>query len=229
MSQLPPIWKPSAVLDIITATNDISCAGITLKGLPCGWTLDGEAKLQARQLLTSMSQMSPREALDDLPRLARLCLCQKNHQKQAARVVKKWADLIESYPISLEREDNRQTNRPVSHGGNINNISSNRGVRATRSDGPIPSYDEIIAELEALSIRQKELRSMLQDSHSNDEHKKPKDESTHSSPSQYIAREANQAQLSDSEFSRDGQDQSRGSSSSRDGWKRVFARGKALN
>ena len=101
MSQLPtPRWSPSAVLDIITASNDISCAGITQKGLPCRWDLGGDPKLQALHLLDSMSQKSPREALDDLPQLARLCLCQKNHQQQAARVVARWTALIEQYDSS---------------------------------------------------------------------------------------------------------------------------------
>ena len=144
------------VLDIITASNDLFCAGITLKGLPCRNNLGRDPKLQARYLLDSMSQRSPREALNDLPQLARLCLCQNWHQQQAARVVAEWSALIEPYASSLEREDTRQR-------GKTSGISSKGGVRATGSSGPKLSVDEIIAELDALSIRQKELRSMLQD------------------------------------------------------------------
>ena len=230
MSQLPTLgWNPSAVLNIITASNDISCAGITQKGLPCRWDLGGDPKLQARNLLMSMSQMSPRKALDVLPQLARLCLCEKYHQQQAARVVANWTALIEIYDSSPEREDTRQPPRPDGHGGNTNGMSSIGRVRATGSSGPPLSVDEITAELEALSIRQEELRSMLQDAHLGDGHKKSEDGSASTSPSQNTARPVNQTQPSESESSRAGQDQRRGSSSSRDGWKRVSGRGKHPN
>jgi hypothetical protein len=186
------------VLDIITASNDISCAGITKKGLPCQYDLGGDPKRQARRLLDSMSQRSPREARDDLPQLARLCLCQKWHQAQAADVVANWTDLIETYVSSLESEV-----KPVGHRGKISGISSKGGVRARG-----PTVDEIIAELEILSIRQKELRSMLQDADLSDD------------GSARTSRE--------SESSRAGQGQRRGSPSSRDR-KRVFGRGKDPN
>ena len=194
-------WSPSAVLGIITADDDISCAGITLKGLRCRWELGGDPKLQARDLLLSMSQRPPREALDNLPQLARLCLCQKNHQQQAARVVEKWTALIEPYASSHEREGARHTHRPVDHGSNTSSMSSKDRVHTPGSSGPKLNVDEIIAEMNALSIRHAELRSMLQDAH-----------------------------LSESESSREssraGQDQRRSSPSSHDGWKRVFGRGK---
>jgi hypothetical protein len=223
MSELPTLrWNPSAVLNIITASDDISCAGITQKGLPCRWDLGGEPKQQARHLLSSMSQRSPREALNVLPQLARLCLCQKNHQQQAASVVAKWTALIEPYTSSLEIEDAPQTHRPVGHGGNTSGMSSNSGVRETRLSRPKLDLDEIIAELNSLSIRQEELRSMLRDA-------LPGDGSARTSPSQNTAHLVNQTQLSESEFSRTRQGQRRGSSSSRDGWKRVFGRGKHPN
>ena len=187
MSQLPTRrWSPSAVLKIITPNNDISCAGITQKGLPCNWDLGGDPKRRARNLLISMSQRPPHEALDDLPQLSRLCLCQKNHQQQAARVVAEWTVLIELYANSLKGEDNRQSH---------------------------PSLDEIIAELNTLSIRQEQLRSLL-----------PNDHPERTSLSPNTTHRVNQAQLSDSELSRDGQGQRRDSSSSR-----VFGRGRRPN
>jgi hypothetical protein len=195
------------VLDIITASNDISCAGITLKGLPCRYDLGGDPKAQARHLLDSLSKRSTREALDVLPQLARLCLC-KHHQQQAARVVLRWTALIEPYTGSPEGEDTQQAHRPVGETG---------------SGEPIPSVDEIIAELNALSIRQKELRSMLQDAHLSE------DGSARTSPSQNTAHLANQTQPSESESSRAGQGQRRSSPSSRDGLKRIFGRGKHPN
>jgi hypothetical protein len=208
MSQLPTQrWSPSAVLDIITAGNDISCAGITQKGLPCRWDLGGDPKQQARNLLISMSQRSPREALGDLPQLARLCLCQKNHQQQAARVVAKWKALIEPYASSLEREGAPKPHR--------------RGVHGPDSRGSI-SVDEIIAELDALSIRQEELRSMLQDAHLS------KDGSARTTPSQNRAHLVNQTPPSESDSSGTGEGQRRGSPS-RDGWKRFLGRGKPPN
>jgi hypothetical protein len=208
-------------LDIITANSDISCAGITKKGLPCGYDLGGDPKRQARRLLDSMSQRSPREALDVLPQLARLCLCQKWHQQQEERVVAEWTALIER--SSLEREDTRQTHRPVGHRGNTSSISSNGGVRTTGLRGPKLSVDEIIAELDALSIREEELRSMLEDADVSE------DGSTRTSPSQNTAHLVNQIQLSESKSSRAGQGQRHGSPSSRDGSKRVFGRGKHPN
>jgi hypothetical protein len=229
MSQLPTLgWNPSAVLKIITASNDISCAGTTQKGLPCRWDLGGEPKLQARNLLNSMSQRSPREALDVLPQLARLCLCQKNHQQQAASLVARWTSLIEPYASSLEREDTRQTHRPVGHGGSAGGMSSNGRVH-TRPSPQKPNVNDIIAELEALSIRREELMSMLQDADPGDEHKKSEDRSARTSPSQNTAHLVLQTQPSEPESSRAGQGQRRGLSSSRDGWKGVFGRGKQPN
>jgi hypothetical protein len=233
MSQLPTQrWNPSEVLDIVTASNDISCAGITQKGLPCGWDLGGEPKRQARYLLISMSQRLPREALDDLPQLAQLCLCQKNHQKQAARAVADWAALIESYASNLEREDTGRTHQPVGHGGNTSGTSSNGGVRTTGSSRPKLSVNEIIAEMDALSIRQEELRSMLEDAQLSE------DGSARTSPFQNTAYPVIQTPLSElselserseSESSRAGPGQKRGSPSSRAGWKHVFGRGKRPN
>ncbi|KAH8587528.1 hypothetical protein B0O99DRAFT_694408 [Bisporella sp. PMI_857] len=205
MVELPALrWNPSAVLKIITTSNDISCAGITLKGLPCGYDLGGEPKLQARHLLNLMSQKSPRDTLDSLPQLARLCLCQKNHQKQAMSVVTKWAALIESHVSNLERDDTRRTDRSV--------------------DKPVPNrrdltIHEIIAELDALSIRQAELTSMLQDANASDPG------SRWISPSQNIANLSSQTPPSDSESSKSGQG-GRSGSPSRDGWRALLRRGK---
>jgi hypothetical protein len=221
MSQLPTQrWSPSAVLGIIATSNDISCAGITQKGLPCRWDLGGEPKRRARNLLISMSQRSPHEALDDLPQLARLCLCQKNHQDQAVRVVDEWAALIERYTSSLERNtrqtpstsslerdarqtpytssletDTRQIHAPVGHGG---------------PSGSTLSVDEIIAELDALSLRHERLTSMLRDATG----RPSEGGSARAGPSQSTPHLVNQTQQS-------------GSPSSRDGWKRhVFGRGR---
>jgi len=212
MSQLPTLgWSPSAVLNIITAGNDISCAGTTLKGLPCGWDLGGDLKREVRNLLMSMSQRSPREALDDLPQLARLCLCQKNHQPQAAKVVARWSVLIEEYASSLKGKDTARTHR-----------RSNSGDRETRSGRPILSIEEIIAELNDLSIRQKELQSMvksiIQDAHLGDGHEESMNRLARTSPSQNTTHLVNQTQRSDSGSSRARKDQRRSSSSSRDGW-----------
>tara|TARA_R110002060_G_scaffold40044_5_gene51289 strand:- start:1575 stop:2282 length:708 start_codon:yes stop_codon:yes gene_type:complete len=230
MSQSTQIWNASSVLEIITASNDISCAGINLKGLPCGWDLGAEPKQQARHLLISMSQRSPREALNDLPQLARLCLCQKNHQKQAARVVAKWTPLIELYASNLEGEHARRIHQPVGRGGNTSGTSAGGGVRGTRPSGQKLCVDEIIAEMDALSIRQKELRSMLQDAQLSE------GGSARTSPFEDITYPvihtplSQPSELSESEFSRVGQGQRRGSPSSRDGWRnRVFGRGKPSN
>jgi hypothetical protein len=203
MSQLhTQRWSPSAVLNIITGDNDISCAGITLKGRRCRWALGRDPKLRARQLLNSMSQKPPSEALGFLPQLARLCLCPRYHQQHAASVVARWTALIELYASSLKKEDARQTHRPLSHGGNTSSMSSNGGVRATGWSGPKLSVDEIIAELNVLSIRQEELRSMLQDADLGDGHKTPKDRLAPTSPSKNTAHLVNQTQLSQSESSR---------------------------
>src|ERR1700712_3638680 len=113
MSQSPTLsqtWSSFDVLQIITPSNDIVCAGITGKGLPCRWELTSEPKRDARQLLDSMCAKSPLDALDDLPRLARLCLCVAHHQYQAGRVVDEWTVVIRSYAASI-------TTSPISYGG----------------------------------------------------------------------------------------------------------------
>lgn len=197
MGRLPAAkWNPAEVLDVFTDNNDIACAGITQKGLPCGYHLNGEDKQQARRLLASMSQLSLREALDDLPQLARLCLCQKNHQKQATNVVAQWTDSIETYADSLQ--------------------SARGNAQAARRAQP--TVDEIIAELAALSVRKNELTAMLRDANLDD------DASARTTPSQSTA-----AELSESESSVVGRGQMRDSPASRDGWKRVFGRGKQPN
>lgn len=200
-NQLPTLrWNPFAVLNIITASNDISCAGITQIGLPCHWDLGEDAKLQARHLLISMTQRSPREALNVLPQLAQLCLCQKFHQRQVARVVAQWTALIEPYASSLEREHTQQTNQPVGREVITGSMSSSTKVRTTGSSRPKLNVEEIIAELNALSIRQEELKLMLQNARLDDEHKKSKDGSAQTSPSQDTTYLVNPAKLSKSEL-----------------------------
>jgi hypothetical protein len=143
-----------------------------------------------------------------------------------------WTALIESYASTLEGEDTKRPHRPVGHGGNTSGTSSNGGVRATGSSGPKFGVDEIIAELDALSIRQEELRSMLHDAQLSE------DGSARTSPFQNTAHLVIQTPLSElsesserseSESSRPGQGQRRGSPSSHNGWKRVFGRGKHAN
>lgn len=214
-------WRPGTVLRVLTASDDVSCAGTTLKGLPCGWRLDPDQKEQAREVLQWMSESPPREAIDDLPKLARLCLCQKNHQAQASKVVAKWTTILETYASSLERESApaRPIKAPVGQ-------SSNGTSRAARLSGPILSFDEITAELAALSLRQEELKSMLRDSHPVEGRVKSKGASGRPSFPQSSPHQANLNELSESEFSRTDEDERRGSSASRDGFKRFFGRGK---
>lgn len=123
----------------------------------------------------------------------------------------RWTALIEPYASSLERDDLR---------GNTSGMPSNGKVGPTEPSGLELSVDEIIAELDALTIRQEELRSMLRDAHLSE------DGSARTSLAQNTAHLVNQTQLGESESSRAGQGQRRGSPSSRDGWKRVFGRGK---
>jgi hypothetical protein len=99
-------WEAAAVLKIFSTNNDISCAGINQKGLPCGWRLESDAKFDARSLLREMSEVLPLEALENLPALARLCLCEKNHQNQAVRVIRDWTGKIEAYSAANQTPAN---------------------------------------------------------------------------------------------------------------------------
>lgn len=188
-------WMPSKILDITTGSSRFSCAGTTARTRRCRSGMHKDRKVPAREdpkvlahkLLVSMSQRSPREALDDLPQLARLCLC-PGHQKQADSVVDRWTAVIESHASILDREDSRQNRWLFGHRGNNSSAS------------PQLTYAEIITELDALPIRQEILRSMLQDTHIS------KDRSARTSSFQNTAYLVNQTQLSESEFSKHRQD-----------------------
>ncbi len=223
MSQLSTSrWEPSDILNIITETNDISCAGITQKGLACRWNLDGEFKEQARTLLFQMSQKSPRQTLTDLPRLAQLCLCQKNHQYQAARVVAKWTSLVETYDSSRQgRKDTRHAQGSGSFSGNSSSSSSNSVVRPSKTGAASFNMEMIISELEAISIRQEELKSALQDLLSENEIQSSNSGSTSASSAQSTPRSVNQIQQ-DELPSRVDQNQRRSSPFSREGLKTYF-------
>ena len=132
----------------------------------------------------------------------------------------RWTALIEPYASSLERDDTQQTYQPVGLGGHISVMPSNGRGRPIETTGLELSVDEIIAELDALSIRRKKLRSMLPYAYLFE------DGSARTSPAQNTAHLVNQTQLSESESSRAGQGQRRGSPSSPDGRKRVFGRGR---
>jgi hypothetical protein len=195
-----PIWNPSSILEIINDHNDISCAGVTQKGLPCGYHLGGEPKSQARQLLGRMSQKPPRRALSDLPELAEYCLCKKSHQGQARTVVADWTAIIEPFLTSHEKEKEKPKQ---------------------------PDIDEIIAELEALSIRQQKLRRMLRDAQGGgSDRNTPDSGTTRTTPSRSTSDFNNQSQLSELEASEPGESERRESASSTAGRKRGFWRRK---
>jgi hypothetical protein len=163
MSQLSTSrWEPSDVLNIITPNDDISCAGITQQGRPCRWRLDGEIKAQIRSLLFQMSEKTPRRALGDLPELVRLCLCETNHRYQATRVLNTWTPLVERYATWLESRDTHQPQIRDSSPDERIDGPSNRNVRLSEPRSTNPSVDDIMAELESLSIRQKQLQKVLQ-------------------------------------------------------------------
>jgi hypothetical protein len=137
-------------------------------------------------------------------------------------VVAEWTALIESYTRSLESVDTEPTQPPVINGGNTSSTPDN-GRGRVRPRGPL-SVDEIIARLDALSIEQEELRSMLQYADRGGERRGSGGASARASPSQNTAHLVDQTHPSEPEFSRAGQGQTRVSSSSRDSWRRVFGR-----
>ncbi|CZR59538.1 uncharacterized protein PAC_09432 [Phialocephala subalpina] len=187
MSQLlTSRWEPSDVLNIITPRNDISCAGFTQQGLPCRWRLDGEIKAQIRSLLLQMSEKSPRRALGDLPELARLCLCETNHRNQATRVLDTWTPLVERYASWLESRDTHQPQELDCSPDDKIDGSSNRNVRHSGSRSASPSVDDIMAELEALSIRQKQLQRALQHLLPPTGNQRPNSSSVQSTPSSVV-------------------------------------------
>jgi hypothetical protein len=230
MSQLSASrWEPSDILNIITDSNDISCAGITQRGLACGWRLDGEYKEQARTLLFRMSQKSPRQALSDLPQLARLCLCQKNHQSQAARVVAKWTSLVETYDSGRGRTDTHHPQGSGSSSDNSSSSSSNSNNQPSPTRATSTSIDMIISEMKALSIRQEELQRALQDLLPERENRSSNSGSVQASSSQSTPRSVSQTHL-DTLTSRAQQSPTHGLSSrrssplSRDGWRSYLRR-----
>lgn len=153
-------WEAGTVLNIFTPTNDIACAGVTQAGNPCRWRLEGSDKADARELLEEMSEKSPIEVSDDLPGLARLVLCRKNHQNQADRVISKWKKAIKTYIIALDRETalSDQYDRPPPGVHNTPEGNDTAGV----SNSP-ETYDDIIAEISRLCISPAQLRTIVKE------------------------------------------------------------------
>jgi hypothetical protein len=155
MHQLPSTkWEPSDILNIITPGNDIGCAGTTKKGLPCGWHLDGEIKAQIRKFLVHMSEKSPRRAIDDLPQLARLCLCETNHRSQQASVVNKWTPIVERYALWMESRDAQELE---SNPDDIPSSPPKKNGQPSRPRPASPDLDDLADELEALDIRRRQV------------------------------------------------------------------------
>lgn len=188
MSQLSTSrWEPSDVLNIITPNDDISCAGITREGRPCGWRLDGEIKAQIRSLLFQMSEKTPRRALGNLPELVRLCLCERNHRNQATRVLNKWTPLVERYATRLESRDTHQPQIFDNTPDDRIDGSSNRNVRPSEPRSTSLSVEDIIAKVEALSIQQqKQLQKRLQHLLQQDGNQSPNSSSVQSTQSSVV-------------------------------------------
>ena len=143
-------WEAGTVLHIFTPTDDIACAGVTQAGNPCGWRLEGGDKADARELLAEMSEKSPNAALDDLPELARLVLCRKNHQNQAGRVISRWKRAINTYISEADRATEDVTE--------VSNSSE--------------TYNDIIADLSRLRITPAQLRTIV-DEHISERRQEP--------------------------------------------------------
>lgn len=185
MSQLSTsVWEPSNVLNIITPSNDIGCAGITQKGLACRWRLDGAIKASIRSLLFQMSEKPPRQTIRDLPELARLCLCEANHQDQVATVLETWTPRVEKYAGWLESRHIYKEETGVYPDPTIA-TPSNRTGKTSVPKVPI-SVDDILKEMEALSFRQKELQQALANQMAKPESQGTRTSSGQSTPS-YVA------------------------------------------
>jgi hypothetical protein len=166
-------WEAGAVLNIFTPTNDIACAGVTQLGNPCGWRLEGSDKADARELLEDMSDKSPIEALDDLPELARLVLCRKNHQNQADRVISRWKKAVKNH---ISATDRAARPSPSVHG------TPGRRVASGGSNSP-EAYDDIIADISRLSISPAQLRTIVEEHVSDRRQKYVRDGSAGVTPS----------------------------------------------
>jgi hypothetical protein len=159
MHQLPSTkWEPSDILNIITPGNDIGCAGTTQQGLPCRWRLDGEIKAQIRSFLVHMSEKSPRRAIDDLPELARLCLCETNHRSQQANVVNKWTLIVKRYALWMESRDAQELE---SNPDDIPSSPPKKNGQPSRPRPASPDLDDLADELEALDIRRRQVQENI--------------------------------------------------------------------
>jgi hypothetical protein len=173
-------WEAETVLKIFTPTNDIACAGVTQAGNPCGWRLEGGDKADARELLEEMSEKSPVEALDDLPELARLVLCRKNHQNQASRVISKWKKAINAYMSTSDQVSG-------SSGLNVRPTPSKQQTLGRKdiagSSSSPETYDDIIADISRLCISPTQLRAIVEDHISERRQKFVTNSSARSTPS----------------------------------------------
>jgi len=154
-------WEAGTVLHIFNSADDISCAGVTQAGNPCGWRLEGGDKADARELIAEMSEKAPSAALDDLPELARLVLCRKNHQNQANRVISRWTKAINNYISESDRvtEDTTEI-----------------------SNSP-ETFNDIIADLSRLRITPSQLRTIVNEHISERRQNPVSNDSARSTPS----------------------------------------------
>jgi hypothetical protein len=95
----PQIWDPDKTLNIDAFDNDdMFCVGVAVSrgNARCRWRITGDRHNKVCSILNEMGTKPPTEISGSklLSRLAKLSLCEEQHQHQNRDVLERWDDLI---------------------------------------------------------------------------------------------------------------------------------------
>ena len=114
----PQIWNPDRALNIGAFDNDngMFCVGeaVSHGGARCRWRITGDRYRRVCSILDVMGTKPPTEIFSSklISQLAKLSLCEEQHQPQKQHILYRWDDMIEDVATKYEEmEELKRRNR----------------------------------------------------------------------------------------------------------------------
>ncbi|KAK0622518.1 hypothetical protein B0T14DRAFT_494161 [Immersiella caudata] len=153
-------WDPEALFNLrgIAPEGDIQCSGVCgsngRRGKRCGWTTErwdigDDDRLEAQVMLSALGRKHPSEiTIQELTRLAAVCLCGNWHKKQRGTIATKWMDQVEALaattpaeipplPSTPERPNATQPTPSIFNFGNPTPPSSQENLKLSPFTSPL--------------------------------------------------------------------------------------------
>lgn len=165
----PIIWNAYRYLNIIDRdSHNASCVGSNIRGQRCRWQIPNENIPQIQNILDNFETEAPVKAKSTLRRLARLSLCEENHQYQAPDIIEGWKVAIREATHDYKRITTlRQTVRDLRHKLNAEESKTERlenriEIERSFNDDAEKAKISLQTKLTQTEIAVKDLKSKLQ-------------------------------------------------------------------